>query len=168
MSQALLLIGGNIGDRLQYLEKAIEFIGQEIGKVNLVSSVYETEPWGFECEQAFLNQVIGVETKLQPRQILEFILNIEKKMGRKRIDSAYEARPIDIDILMFDDIIYHDSKLQIPHPRMHQRKFTLIPLSEIAGHKIHPVLNKTINELNSICADTLNVTKFSASVGHEI
>lgn len=143
-------------------------IHEKIGHVYKVSSVYETEPWGFDCDQAFLNQVIAVDTPLNPHETLDKAHEIENELGRRHTSVFYESRPIDVDILMFDDIIYHDSKLQIPHPRMHERNFTLIPLAEIAGEKTHPVFEKTIDDLVSNCTDSLHVTKFSTASSHEI
>jgi len=146
----------------------MQMIDKKIGRVYKVSSIYETEPWGFDCDQNFLNQVIAVDTHLNPHETLDKALEIENELGRKHTSIFYESRPIDVDILMFDDIIYNDASLQIPHPRMHERNFTLIPLAEIAGEKKHPVFERTIDDLVSHCTDQLHVTKFSTATSYEI
>jgi len=156
-----LLLGSNEGDRTGILESALDAIGREAGKIKKVSSVYETEPWGFESEMWFLNLVAIVETRLHARGVLEVTGAIEKQLGRKRKNrSGYAPRTIDIDILFFDDRIINEPGLQIPHPKMHKRRFTLIPLTEIAPGYIHPVLEKSVAALTRQCTDKHKVIKY--------
>ncbi len=157
MSKVYLLLGSNIGDKKDFLSRAIDLIQEEIGNVVKASSIYETEPWGFECDDFFLNQVLEVTSSILPDQLLNNLLAIEKKLGRKRELPIYQNRPIDIDILFFDNLIINGSSLNIPHPRLHLRKFVLVPLNEIAGNFIHPVFHKDISELTKICNDDKSV-----------
>ncbi|MCD4683014.1 MAG: 2-amino-4-hydroxy-6-hydroxymethyldihydropteridine diphosphokinase [Bacteroidales bacterium] len=157
MSKVYLLLGSNTGDKKDFLWKAIDLIQEEIGNVVKASSIYETEPWGFECDEFFLNQVLEVKSNLLPDQLLNKLLAIEKKLGRKRELPIYQKRPIDIDILFFDDLIINSIDLNIPHPHLHLRKFALIPLNEIAGNFIHPVFHKDIRELTRICKDDKSI-----------
>ena len=159
MPEVYLILGSNIGDRKKYLEQAISMINEAIGKIQSKSSLYETAPWGFDDKNNFLNLVIKVETSLQPENLLKEILQIEKIIGRIRTKEKYSSRVIDIDILFYDKKIIHSENLVIPHPLMHERKFVLIPLAEIAGQFIHPVFNKTIQTLLNECKDELNVEK---------
>jgi len=159
MSEVYLILGSNIGDRKNYLEQAISMIKEAIGMIQTKSSLYETVPWGFDDKNNFLNQVIKVETSLQPEDILKEILQIEKIIGRIRSGKGYSSRVIDIDILFYNKEIIHSENLVIPHPLMHERKFVLGPLAEIAGQFIHPVFNKTIQTLLNECKDELNVEK---------
>ena len=153
-----LLTGSNIGDSELNLLKASKFIHQQIGKVVAASHVYKTEPWGNKDQQVFLNQVLKIETQLEPKQLLKTILEIENQMGRDR-KIKWEPRIIDIDILFYDDQIIDEENLQIPHPLLHERRFTLVPLNEIASSFIHPKLNKSINHLLEICEDNGIVEK---------
>lgn len=159
MNIAYLLIGGNIGNREENLIKAIFLIEQNCGKVIAKSSIYETAAWGNEQQPDFLNQVIKIETILEPTKLLENILQIENKMGRIR-SKINDPRTIDIDILLFNKIALTRENLTIPHPRLHLRKFVLIPLAEIANNLIHPVLKESIGDLLKKCTDTLYVKKF--------
>ena len=159
MPEVYLILGSNIGDRKNYLEQAISMINEAIGKIQAKSSLYETVPWGFDDKNNFLNQVIKVETSLQPENLLKEILQIEKIIGRIRTGEKYSSRVIDIDILFYEKKIIHSENLVIPHPLMHERKFVLVPLAEISGQFIHPVFNKTIQILLNECKDELNVEK---------
>ena len=158
MNQTYLLIGGNLGNRQKNLEKAKELIVANAGQVGKTSSLYETEAWGMRDQPAFLNQVLFLFTKLDPRQLLSTILDIEHQMGRERTQK-FGPRAIDIDILFYNDAIIDEPGLTIPHPQLHLRKFTLEPLYEIAPSFIHPVLNKSISDLLEDCPDPLAVKK---------
>lgn len=158
MKIVFLGIGSNLGNREANMNQAVAAIEQSVGKVLRTSSFYETEPWGFESDDAFLNMVIMVETKLSAAELLGEILNIESSLGRIRNNDRYSSRIIDIDILLYDDVITDEPDLKIPHPLMQERKFVLIPLCEIASEKIHPVLKKTFRELLDVCEDRSNVT----------
>ena len=137
--QVYLGLGSNLGDREEHIRKAIALIGESIGLVIRQSSLIETEPWGFESANRFLNGVILVETSLTPRQLLKATQKIERQLGRKKksTDSSlltpvsYSDRSIDIDILLYDDLIVDEPDLKIPHPLMEQRDFVMTPLNEI-------------------------------------
>ncbi|HBX52746.1 MAG: 2-amino-4-hydroxy-6-hydroxymethyldihydropteridine diphosphokinase [Bacteroidetes bacterium RIFOXYA12_FULL_35_11] len=159
MVQVFLLLGSNIGDRKKTLETACNAINTEAGEILKMSAIYETEPWGYQSELKYLNQVIQINTNLSPIELLQKIHKIEEDMGRIRKAGAYSDRTIDIDILFYDDIIISDKELQIPHPRLHERKFTLIPLYEIAPDFIHPVFKKRIEELILVCKDKSFIKK---------
>jgi deoxyguanosine kinase len=155
MIKVFLSLGTNLGNKQDNLLKAIKEIREGIGHVAKLSGIYETAAWGFECKDNFLNQVILVETDLSPFQLIDSCLVIENKMGRERKNSAnYESRIIDIDILFFGEEIVKGASLQIPHSMLHQRRFILEPLNEIAPELIHPILGKSISELLEECADT--------------
>ena len=158
MHGVLLLLGSNLGDRQLFLERAIGEIEADIAPVINASAVYETQSWGKTDLPDYLNQVIHLETDLPPRLVLERILSIEKKLGRKR-EEKWGSRTIDIDILFYGQEIISETGLHIPHPELHKRKFTLEPLSEIAPDWVHPVLNKKISELKTELSDDLIVKK---------
>lgn len=151
-----LLTGSNIEPRLSFLQRAAEMISQEIGIIKKQSGVYESESWGFKADCHFLNQVLIVRSSLSPENLLRSILNIEKFLGRKRSEAAYSTRTIDIDILYYGSRIIKMEHLTIPHPRLHERKFTLEPLVEIAANLIHPVLKKSNKELLENTTDMIS------------
>lgn len=154
--RTFLLLGSNLGDRQDYLDKARTLIKKKIGKVVAISSVYQTAAWGNTEQQAFLNQVIGVETKLTPEQILSAISDIENTNGRTR-EGKWTPRTLDIDILFYGDKVIKTPNLTIPHPEIENRRFTLEPLMEVEPELMHPVLKKSIQQLLSICPDLLPV-----------
>lgn len=128
-----LSLGSNLGDRHATLRRAIELINDEIGTVDRESSPLETEPWGFDSQNRFLNMCIRVRTSLSPEQALDATQDIERRLGRtqKSLDGCYHDRPIDIDMLMYDDLHLSTPRLTLPHPLMHERDFVMIPLEEI-------------------------------------
>lgn len=142
-------LGTNLGDKQAQLHRAVDEIEKRIGRVVALSSFYETAPWGFQSDHSFLNAVVEVETTLSPLDLLHATQAIERDLGRtaKSTDGAYHDRPIDIDILLYGDEVYHDGELQIPHPLMEQRSFVLLPLAEIAPTLVHPRLHHTIRQL---------------------
>jgi len=164
MNTAYLLLGSNLEDRKSRIRQAIVEIGERIGDVRQSSSLYESEPWGFHSECNFLNQVIKVETVLSPRSLLGKILDIEQEMGRKRTGNTrgYSSRTIDIDILFFNDEVIRDERLHIPHPRISERMFTLVPLCELNASFIHPVFQKTLQDLLAECTDRNTVVPFTS------
>ncbi len=146
--QAYLLLGSNLGDRHAYLRHAVRDIQLYCGPIFIRSAVYESEPWGFDSELSFLNQAVGIHTELSAIALLDTLLQIEKSYGRHRTgNGGYASRSIDIDIIYFDDQIINSTKLSVPHPRLHQRRFVLVPLNEIAPEFVHPELKKTNREL---------------------
>ena len=143
--RVFLGLGSNLGDREDNIQKAISLIGERVGTVLRQSSLIETEPWGFESENKFLNGVILCETTLTPREVLKATQKIERELGKTKVhatrrknsslftlhSSLYKDRPIDIDILLYDDLTIDEPDLKIPHPLMQQRDFVMIPLREI-------------------------------------
>ena len=125
-------LGSNLGDREAFLGKALELIDHEAGKVISSSPLYETEPWGFPAEENFLNMVTEIRTEKNPDDLLHELLNIEIRMGRVRKGPGYSSRKIDIDILLFENLTIRKEGLSIPHPLMHERRFVLVPLCDIA------------------------------------
>jgi 2-amino-4-hydroxy-6-hydroxymethyldihydropteridine diphosphokinase len=156
MNTAFLITGGNMGDRRANLQTAAELISERIGTIEISSKIYETEAWGFRDQPAFYNQVHRIETSFSARKVLDSILKIEEEMGRIRT-TKNAARIIDIDILFFNDEIVNEQNLVIPHPRIAERRFVLLPLNEIAPQMIHPVSQKTMSELLSLTSDELKV-----------
>ncbi len=154
-----LLIGGNLEDRRKLINLAQKEIQKEIGRIQKESSVYETAAWGFESENNFLNQVLIISTEFSPTQVLEKCLKIESQLGRIRKSGQYASRTIDIDILFYNDEIIDLLDLKIPHIQLHNRRFTLEPLVEIAPDFIHPVMKKTMKELLQDCCDHSEVKK---------
>ncbi|MBL7910936.1 MAG: 2-amino-4-hydroxy-6-hydroxymethyldihydropteridine diphosphokinase [Bacteroidia bacterium] len=160
MNVAFLCLGGNIGNRIENMTAAKKAIEGHLGKINKQSGIYETAAWGSDSQNNYLNQVIEVRTKLSAEKLLKALLAIEKKLGRKRGAIKNSDRTIDIDILFFNDEIHAGKKMEIPHPRLHQRNFVLKPLSEIAGDLKHPVLKKTIKTLSKNSKDKLSVKPY--------
>ena len=160
MNSVTLLLGSNMGDRLKALTDAEKEIEKVIGKISKRSNVYETASWGDEKLSPFLNRVIDVETMLLPQEVMQQILQIEESMGRSRT-LKWESRIIDIDILFYGDEIIKQPDLVIPHPFLHQRRFTLVPLVEIHASKIHPVYQKTCKQLLEEVSDLLTVAEYN-------
>ncbi|MDT8411149.1 MAG: 2-amino-4-hydroxy-6-hydroxymethyldihydropteridine diphosphokinase [Vicingaceae bacterium] len=158
-NQLILSLGGNQGDIKKTFISAKNNIAQEIGTIIKESSIYQTQAWGVENQADFLNQVIIVETKHTATTILEKCLAIETELGRKRMQ-RWGERTIDIDLLFFNSEIIQTENLQIPHPRISERNFILYPLEEVLPNFIHPVLNKSINQLKINCIDDLKVFKY--------
>ena len=133
MHQVYLGLGSNIGDRRQCIADAIRLISERVGAVLRQSTLIETEPWGFQSKHKFLNGVILCETDRSPREVLALTQQIERDLGRKKKSHStrYHDRPIDIDILLYDDLTVDEPDLRIPHPLMHERDFVMIPLNEI-------------------------------------
>lgn len=131
--QLYLSLGSNLGDRRHLLQRAVALIGERVGVVERTSSFIETEPWGFESDNQFLNACVLVSTKLPPHEVLRVTKQIERELGRTRksVDGHYSDRPIDIDMLLYDDLHLADSDLILPHPHMTERDFVMIPLREI-------------------------------------
>ena len=159
-------LGSNLGDKQKNIERAYRQIKKRIGKIVSQSAFYITQPEGFESENEFVNSVCEVATTLSAREVLQETQEIEKKLGRtnKSHDRLYADRLIDIDILLFDNLIIEESDLIVPHPRFHLRDFVLTPFAEISPNTIHPVFDKSIlqlkNELYNKHADNTDKADF--------
>lgn len=158
MTEAHLLLGSNKGNRAEYMAGALKLIEFRCGPVKRQSALYETEPWGDKQQQAFLNQAVTILTKHAPVDLLQAIKGIEKEAGRTE-STRWGPREIDIDILFYGNDVVELPELKIPHPYLHQRRFTLAPMHEIAPELVHPVLQKTIIRLLDECPDNSVVTK---------
>lgn len=162
MKDAYLLIGGNLGERSTYLEEAKKLISLHCGTITESSSLYETAAWGNRMQPSFLNQVIQLHTILSPEALMKTILLIEEKMGRVRKEKNSE-RIIDIDILYYGDRVIQEEGLTIPHPRIAERRFVLVPFAERWPGFVDPSNNNTISEMLDLCTDDLEVTKFQTT-----
>ncbi len=159
MNTVYLLIGGNMGHRINNFKTAIKKIEQLIGRIVRQSNIYETAAWGNTSQPDFLNQVLIIDTKLAAEKLMQTILIIEEKMGRIR-NKKNDPRVIDIDILFYNRDIIEQRELMVPHPQIQNRRFVLIPLNELSPNLKHPALKKTIHQLLTICPDKLEVKKF--------
>lgn len=158
MNRVFLLAGSNIGDRKANMKEALQLLEKYAGRIVRKSELYLTQPWGFHADNDFLNQAILIETSLSPVDLLDQLKNIENEMGRLKRSAVYESRIIDLDILFYNDqIIEEGEKLIVPHPRIQDRKFALIPMKEIAIDYIHPKLRQSINNLTAVCKDNCSV-----------
>lgn len=158
MNIAFIISGGNLGNRQANLSAAKNLLIQKAGVIKSVSSLYETEPWGVTGQPNYFNQVIEILTKYSAEALMQTLLQIENTLGRVR-HKKYDARTVDLDILFFNDVIINTPMLIIPHPRLHERRFVLEPLNEIAPEFIHPVFKKTVAQLLKECSDPSNVRK---------
>ncbi|MFS8082716.1 MAG: 2-amino-4-hydroxy-6-hydroxymethyldihydropteridine diphosphokinase [Ginsengibacter sp.] len=156
MNVVFLMTGSNIGDRNKNLRTAEAQVNKIIGEVILSSSIYETAPWGNALQESFYNQALKIKTPLTANEVMEAILKIEHRMGRKRTFKN-AARIIDIDILFFNDLVCKTKSIEIPHKEIINRRFVLEPLNEIARDLVHPALHKKINTLLKVCMDPLKV-----------
>ncbi|MBP9994600.1 MAG: 2-amino-4-hydroxy-6-hydroxymethyldihydropteridine diphosphokinase [bacterium] len=156
-----ILVGSNVGDRAVLLERACASVGCVCGRVVAKSPIYESEPWGFEAEQWFLNQVVEIETELPPDDLMLRLLDIERDLGRDRVTphEGYASRTMDLDILYYGDEVVGTEHVTAPHPRLHLRRFTLLPLCDVAPDFVHPKLKKSNAELLESCEDRGIVNK---------
>lgn len=147
--KAYLGLGSNLGNRRRNLITAAALLAERAGDVLALSSFYETEPWGFVSENRFLNAALALETSLSPFDLLRLTQTIEREMGRaaKSTQGIYHDRLIDIDLLLYGDEVVRSAELEIPHPHLHERRFVLEPLREIAPFLRHPLLGKNMEEL---------------------
>lgn len=160
MYTTFILLGSNLGDSNKYLADAIIEIGKRLGRIIQKSSLYQTASWGNLNQPDFLNQVVELQTAFSPTDLLRVILDIEIKLGRERHEK-WGSRTIDIDILLYEDLIIDEVNLKIPHPFLHYRRFALMPLAEIAPDLIHPIMAMKIKELLLNLSDELYVKKLT-------
>ncbi len=153
-----LLLGSNMGNRVTYLTYALDELKHHV-LIKACSAIYETEAWGGITQQAFLNQVVEIHTVYSAETLLRTILTIEQQAARNRTEK-YGPRTLDIDILFYNDWINQTKALTIPHPLLQERKFTLVPLAEIAPNFVHPTLKQTVQQLLDNCNDPLHVYKY--------
>lgn len=146
MAKVFLSLGTNLGDKQENLKVAVEKINEKIGEVTSLSSFYETAPWGFESDHSFLNAAVCVDTASSPQEVLVLTQQIERELGRTRksVGGVYSDRLIDIDILLYDDLVMDTPQLKIPHPLMTERSFVMDPLSEIAADVVYPLTGKKL------------------------
>ncbi|MCW3464093.1 2-amino-4-hydroxy-6-hydroxymethyldihydropteridine diphosphokinase [Chitinophaga nivalis] len=154
MNTAILLIGGNLGDRTANLQQAVAALAETAGEIIKVSALYQTAPWGVVDQPDYLNQGVVLHTQMDALTLLHTLLETERKIGRTR-QEKWGSRIIDIDMIFFNDEVISLPALKIPHPRMHLRQFVLVPLAEIIPDYMHPVLHKTVSELQRSCQDLL-------------
>ena len=160
MNKIFLLLGSNIEPREEYLAEAERKITASVGNVVQRSKIYESEPTGFNSGQNFLNHILLLSSKLSVVESLNKLNIIAQKLGRKRSAGGYSSRTIDVYILYFNNEIIKTKLLTVPHPRLHERNFTLIPLAAIAPDFIHPVLKLDSRKLLEVCSDSSEVTVF--------
>lgn len=165
MIRLYILLGGNLGDKSRIFSEARDKLNKRLGKITAQSSVYETEPWGFESSDLFWNQVLEILTSLSPEEVLHQTQQTEIELGRIRKSNPYDSRIIDIDILFYGDQLISQHNLIIPHPKIQERKFTLIPLCEISPDLVHPVFRKSIRKLIEECTDQLKVEVVPDAMG---
>ncbi len=158
---AYLLLGSNIGDSLYHLQTAAHAIEKNAGAIIKTSAYYKTAAWGNTRQADFINQALKIKTACTAEELMQYCLNIEKEMGRRR-QEKYEPRIIDIDIIFYNSEIMDTELLTIPHPHMHSRRFVLMPLSEIAPAYVHPIFKKNINSLLKTTVDKSEVKKINA------
>ena len=151
-----VLLGSNLGERELLVNQACKMMGERCGEIVAKSRLYESEPWGFQSEHWFLNQVVKISTSMSPDDLMLTLLSIEKELGRDRTTphEGYVSRPMDLDILYYDNEIIDTQLVAVPHPRLHQRRFTLLPLCDIAPDFVHPILKKTNRQLLEECQDS--------------
>ena len=153
-------LGTNLGDRETILNKTIEKLKDSAGNVISRSAIYESEPWGFQAENKFLNMVVSIRTRLNPDMLLKRLMKIETELGRVRTGEGYTSRTIDIDMLLYEDLIINKPDLKVPHPLIEERKFVLVPLCDIAADLVHPVSQKTFAVLLNECKDDIQVKRY--------
>lgn len=159
MVDCYVLYGSNVGNKSEIFDQAFCLINNRCGDVVALSSAYESEPWGFDADEWFLNRLMIVRTELSPDDIMDVLLDIESLLGRVRHPESkgYASRKIDLDILYYGDEIVNDDKVIAPHPRLHLRRFVLLPMCEVAPDFVHPVFHLTQTELLESCPDKSEV-----------
>lgn len=163
MKKVCLLLGSNLGDRLLYLSQAIERLHDADTSVQLVSHVYESNPWGFDSFDRFLNLALVMHVGLTPLQLLQKCQTVESELGRVRNREGYSSRTIDIDILLYGEEVIDTELLTIPHPRLPLRRFALVPAVQLMATALHPVLKISMSQLLLSCPDQGDVVYFCHS-----
>lgn len=155
VESVFILIGSNLGERELLVNQACRMMGESCGELVAKSRLYESEPWGFKAEHWFLNQVVEVKTTMQPDELMKTLLLIERELGRDRSvpHDGYVSRPMDLDILYYGEEIVDTEMVKAPHPRLHERRFTLLPLCDVAPDFVHPLLKMTNKQLLELCRD---------------
>ncbi len=161
MEKCYILFGSNMGDKSEIFEQACALINNRCGRIVAVSSAYESEPWGFEADEWFLNRLIVIETEFAPDELMRQLLDIEAELGRVRHPEieGYTSRVVDLDILYYGNRVMQTPMVTVPHPRLHLRRFALMPLCELIPDFVHPVLQQTQRELLEACLDAMEVRK---------
>lgn len=159
MKTCYLLLGTNLGDKLENLQLAHKKLGDSAGVIQKTSSIYCTAPWGKEDQDDFYNQALEIQTELDPLDLLHTILQVEKELGRERDGIKWGSRIIDIDLLFYENKIIQLPELILPHPYIAERRFVLTPLKEIAAGKTHPITGMTVQEMLEHCPDPLPVNR---------
>jgi len=157
-SEVIAGLGSNLGERHAALQRALALLREEAGEITALSSVWETEPWGFDADEQFLNMVAVIRTFHSPVQLIQLFRSIEGRMGRRRSGGGrYESRVIDLDILLWEERVISIPGLEVPHPKIADRRFVLKPLSEVAPAAVHPVTGLTVAEMLQLCDDNSDV-----------
>ncbi|MCK9255694.1 MAG: 2-amino-4-hydroxy-6-hydroxymethyldihydropteridine diphosphokinase [Bacteroidales bacterium] len=167
MNKLYLGIGGNLGNRIENIQKTLSLIAEKIGKIEKLSSIYLSEAWGFQHKKYFTNIVIKLNTEKSPEKTLKLISEIELKLKRIRNSQDYEGRTMDIDILFYNNEIIKTKDLIIPHPHIQDRLFVLLPLSEIEKDLLHPIFKKTSLEILKECEDKGQIRKLNCTKHYE-
>ncbi|MFN8357932.1 MAG: 2-amino-4-hydroxy-6-hydroxymethyldihydropteridine diphosphokinase [Spirosomataceae bacterium] len=158
-TEAYFLLGSNLGDRVLLLQQARALLQQKTGAIVRQSAIYETAAWGFTDQPAFLNQVVVIQTNLHPTELLKQIRYTEEALGRVRYEK-WGSRLIDVDLLYYGDLAMQSPDLVVPHPFIQERRFTLVPLVEVAPGLMHPLLRLTNQQLLTACSDNSQVVRF--------
>jgi 2-amino-4-hydroxy-6-hydroxymethyldihydropteridine diphosphokinase len=159
MATAYIGLGSNLGDRMATLRTAVQRL-ETLGRITGVSSLYETEPVGYLEQPAFLNAVVALDTELAPVDLLRALLDLERDLGRRR-SFPNAPRTLDLDLLLVDDMILDSTELTLPHPRLHERSFVLIPLAELAPEVVHPEFGQTVREILRALPDRSGVEVYA-------
>lgn len=167
-NQVYILLGGNQGDVKETFIRARSLIGEQAGEIAAQSPLYQTEPWGFDADELFFNQVLLLKTPLAPEPLLDKLLEIESLLGRTRKGPGYASRIIDIDILFYNDCVMDSEHLTIPHPRMHLRNFALMPMDDLSPGFVHPLLKQTMTQLKDSSPDKHRVLVVSEKSTHQM
>ncbi len=154
-------LGGNTGNKHTTFSETLRLISDKVGNLVTISPLFATPPWGFESSDIFWNMVVQVDTHHSPEEVLHSVVEIEERFGRVRRSGVYLSRQMDIDILLFDQMILDSAKLTIPHPLMTSRRFVMEPLARIAPLVLHPITGKTIRDLLLECPDDATITEIS-------